>query len=116
MVKRGEKTCVKKLEKDHGCIPLSAKGPKSPQKISPVVVIDTVKIYFKRYRMRVCVSLMGNRGVRSKNRKVKPIQRLDCAVKYKSRVPHGENPSNLACTRLAVTPPKEEATTRIFKR
>ena len=55
--KKGEKTCVKKLENDHGCIVLSAKGPNNPQKISPVVVIDTVNTYFNRYKTRKRFSL-----------------------------------------------------------
>ena len=114
MAKRGEKTCVKRLEIDHGCILLSANGPSNPQNIIPVVVMETVNTYFKIYRTRVRFALVGKKGEKSKARQVKPIQRLDCAVKYKSLVPHGVKPSKSACARLVATPPNAEIATSDF--
>jgi hypothetical protein len=94
---------------------LSANGPSNPQKIIPVVVMETVNTYFKIYRICVRFALVGKNGEKRRARQVKPIQRFDCAVKYKSLVCQGENPSKLAWMRLNITPPKAHVTTRALR-
>ena len=83
MAQTGEKTWESRLDNPHERKLESENGPKSPQKITPVTVMDTVKIYFKKYSLSFqSFRIFGNSAITSKT---VPIQIFDCAVKYKSR-------------------------------
>ena len=83
MAKTGEKTWESRLDTPHERKLESEKGPKSPQKMMPVTVMDTVKIYLKKYSLSFhSLRIFGKSAMTSKTL---PIQIFDCAVKYKSR-------------------------------
>ena len=97
IAKRGEKTCVSRLQSTHGRYPSSAKGASRVQNTNPVIVIETVKIYFSRYsRSFQSAAFFFLKGSKRIKRKVSPNQIFDCAVKYNSLLPQWEYPSCLA--------------------
>ncbi len=116
MEKRGERTCVNRLEKVYTeksyCF---ANGANNPQKTAPVMVIATVKINRNTYSVFCRFSLYGVKENNSMKRVIMPIQIFDCAVKYKSRLAQCEYPSFAAVNSDKSTPPSEVAIIKIFK-
>ena len=83
--KTGTTTCVKTLAKDQTL--KSAKGARKEQNITPVIVMDTVKIYFKRLKILLvlCVTFFLS-NIIAKIKEVIPIHKLESWVKYNSLV------------------------------